>query len=238
MRKARGNGRLPGQRAGRPRTLRRGTHRGRLYLPRNFLGEVMPFTTQRIAVLTLCILLLTAVGMTGARFGAKAPRRPIYPSQKHSPMTLRSPALKNNHVMPKIFTADGADISPPLVWHHAPAKTKTFLVIMFDPDAPGPMPFLHWVVFNIPPAVRRLPENLPRSKRIAAVAGAEQGPNSFGHRGYGGPAPPPGPAHHYHIEIYSLNRRLVSAPNCFRCLQHAIAGHVLAAAGLRVTYGR
>ncbi len=156
---------------------------------------------------------------------------------RHS-FEIKSSAFKNGQRLPKQYTADGADISPPLSWTRPPLGTKTLLIIMFDPDAPGPMPFLHWVVFNIPPQVRSLAAHIPPHKHIAGLKGAEQGTNSFGGRGYGGPAPPPGKPHHYHIEIYALKRKLSYAPDCFRCLQHAIAGYVLAQAGLRVTYGR
>ena len=137
-------------------------------------------------------------------------------------LTLHSPAFKNGGRLPEKFTADGADVSPPLSWSRSPTGTRSLLIIMFDPDAPGPMPFLHWVVFNIPPGTRSLPAHLPPHKYVAGFHGARQGKNSFGGRGYGGPAPPPGPAHHYRIAIYALNRTLAYAPDCFRCLQPAM----------------
>lgn len=170
-----------------------------------------------------------AAGWSQHRAGAvgRAPR-----------FVLRSSAFADGAQLPKKFTADGADISPPLSWSRPPAGTRSLLIIMSDPDAPGPMPFLHWVVFNIPPTARSLPAHLPPHKHVAGVHGARQGKNSFGGRGYGGPAPPPGPAHHYRIEIYALKRKLAYAPDCYRCLQHAIAGYVLAQADIRVTYGR
>ncbi len=183
-----------------------------------------------VAIITLTVT-SAAPKLVSARVGGVAA------GTKHR-FEIKSSAFKSGQRLPQKYTADGADISPPLSWTRPPLGTKTLLVIMFDPDAPGPMPFLHWVVFNIPPQVRSLAAHIPPQKRIAGLKGARQGKNSFGGRGYGGPAPPPGKPHHYHIEIYALNRKLSYAPDCFRCLQHAIAGHVLAQSALRVTYGR
>lgn len=190
--------------------------------------------TRLITFGIFALLGIFAAGMhRGDVYGRDAATHP----HKHV-FLIKSSAFKDGQRLPKKFTADGVDISPPLTWSLPPNGTKSLLIIMFDPDAPGPMPFLHWVVFNIAPQVRSLPAGIPPHKRIPAVKGARQGKNSFGGRGYGGPAPPLGKAHHYHIEIYALSRKLVYAPDCFRCLQHAIAGYVLAQAGIRVTYGR
>ena len=182
----------------------------------------------------LLVLGLVAVGMVTVATAGRAAEAVSH----HQHFTLHSPAFKNGGRLPKKFTADGADVSPPLSWSRSPRGARSLLIIMFDPDAPGPMPFLHWVVFNIPPGTRSLPAHLPPHQSVAGLHGAKQGKNSFGGRGYGGPAPPPGPAHHYRIAIYALNRKLAYAPDCFRCLQHAIAGHILAHAEIRVTYGR
>ncbi len=153
------------------------------------------------------------------------------------PMTLMSSAFKNHAVMPAQFTADGKDISPPLAWSHIPRKTVSLVVVMIDPDAPGPLAFRHWMIINIPPTAKGLPGNLPHAKRIAKLPSARQGKNSFGQFGYGGPAPPPGPAHHYRIMLYALSRKLLFAPDCLPCLQHAMAGYILARATLHVHYG-
>ncbi len=183
-----------------------------------------------IAIISLAVT-GTAPKLVSARVGG------VDVGTKHR-FEIKSPAFKNGQRMPKKYTADGADISPPLAWSRPPHGTRTLLVIMFDPDAPGAMPVLHWVVFNIAPRVRCLPAHLPPRKDIAGMKTARQGRNLFGRRGYAGPAPPPGQERHYRIEIYALSRNLCFAPDCFRCLQHAIAGYVLAQAGMRVTYGR
>ena len=156
----------------------------------------------------------------------------------HQVMTLTSSAFANHAFMPEQFTADGMDISPPLAWSHIPRKAISLVVVMIDPDAPGPLAFRPWMIVNIPPIAKGLPGNLPHTKRIANLPSARQGKNSFGQFGYGGPAPPAGPAHHYRIMLYALSRKLLFAPDCLPCLQHAMAGCILAEATLHVRYGR
>jgi Raf kinase inhibitor-like YbhB/YbcL family protein len=153
-------------------------------------------------------------------------------------MTLTSSAFHNHAAMPKRFTAAGQDMSPPLAWHHVPANAVSLVLVMEDPDAPGPQPFRHWMVINIPPAAKGLPENLPHTKRLKNIPSLQQGKNSFGQIGYGGPAPPPGPAHHYRIILYALSRKLLFAPDCLPCLHHAMAGYILAEAVLHVHAAR
>ena len=184
------------------------------------------------------MLAALAIAMFGGLIGltpnlaanAAAPARQV--------MTLTSPAFHNHAVLPRRFTADGQDISPPLVWSHIPRKTVSLVLVMIDPDAPGPLAFRHWMVINIPPTTEGLSENLPHTKRIPRLPSARQGTNSFGRLGYGGPSPPPGPAHHYRIILYALSRKLLFAPDCLPCLQHAMAGYILARATLHAHYGR
>ncbi|MDA8377953.1 MAG: YbhB/YbcL family Raf kinase inhibitor-like protein [Planctomycetia bacterium] len=154
------------------------------------------------------------------------------------PMTLTSPAFQNHSVMPRRFTADGRNISPPLAWRHVPKHTVSLALVMVDPDAPGPQLFMHWIVINIPPTVHTLAENVPHTKRLKNMPSVRQGKNSFGKTGYDGPAPPPGPPHHYRIILYALSRKLLFAPDCLPCLHHAMAGYILAQAVLHVRYGR
>ena len=187
----------------------------------------------RSIIVAYCILggcFLLGCGLTHGVCGAAA-------TIDH-PMTLTSTAFHNHARMPKRFTADGRDISPPLTWHHVPPKAISLVLVMEDPDAPGPLAFRHWMVINIPPTDRGLPENLPHTKHIGRLPSAVQGKNSFGQFGYGGPSPPPGPAHHYRIILYALSRKLLFAPDCIPCLQPAMAGYILARAVLHVHYGR
>src|SRR5574341_1376193 len=108
------------------------------------------------------------------------------------PFAIQCPAFANGETIPARLTADGADVSPPLSWSGAPAGTKSFALIMDDPDAPAGS-WVHWLVYDIPPTQTSLPAIVPGTATIEG--GARHGKNSWGKLGYGGPAPPPGPAH-------------------------------------------
>jgi Raf kinase inhibitor-like YbhB/YbcL family protein len=111
-------------------------------------------------------------------------------------LSLSSTAFKNGAPIPVEFTCDGADRSPPLAWGEPPAGTKSFALVIDDPDAPGGT-FRHWAAFDIPATVRSL--------AIGHAIGT-QGRNDKGTSGYAGPCPPKGnPAHHYHFRLFALN---------------------------------
>lgn len=118
------------------------------------------------------------------------------------PLILASPAFAPGGAIPAEYTCSGADISPPLTWSGAPAGTKSFALVVEDPDAPSGT-FVHWAVFDIPAAAPGLAAGY-RANRPAA--GFRQARNSFGEVGYGGPCPPPGPAHHYHFRLLAISR--------------------------------
>lgn len=102
--------------------------------------------------------------------------------------------------IPRVYTCDGRDVSPPLRATRLPAGTKEVVVVMRDPDAPGG-DFIHWGVAAIKPAEGSM--TLPEA---AKPPGAVPGRNSFGSLGYRGPCPPAGPAHHYQITVYALGQ--------------------------------
>jgi Raf kinase inhibitor-like YbhB/YbcL family protein len=103
------------------------------------------------------------------------------------------------------YTADGANVSPPLAWAWVgvPPLTKEWAVVCDDPDAPGGT-FTHWVLYGLAPQTTSLPEGLPRDKSLAAPV-CLQGVNDFGKIGYSGPAPPPGKSHRYRFHLYALS---------------------------------
>ena len=105
---------------------------------------------------------------------------------------LTSSAFRPGGAVPRPYTGDGVDRSPPLAWSGLPPGTKELALICDDPDAPQPEPWVHWVIYKIPATVTGLPEGVAASDKPAAPAGALQGPNSFRKTGYGGPAPPKG----------------------------------------------
>src|SRR5437660_9759538 len=104
-------------------------------------------------------------------------------------LLLNSSAFRNGEPIPKPFTGDGLDVSPPLQWSEPPPGTKSFALINDDPDAPRGT-WVHWVLFNLPPDSRGLEQGI--SKTATLESGAKQGTTDFGSVGYGGPAPPPG----------------------------------------------
>ncbi len=154
---------------------------------------------------------------------------------KRARMTITSTAFTNNGMIPTKYTADGADVSPPLAFSNAPAGTKTFALICDDPDAPGGT-WVHWVLYNLPAAVKSLPENVPPQPKHAN--GALQGKNDFGKIGYGGPAPPSG-THRYFFRVYALDTELKLSSGATKAqLVKAMAGHILAQGELVGKYSR
>jgi Raf kinase inhibitor-like YbhB/YbcL family protein len=150
--------------------------------------------------------------------------------------TLQSPPLEAGAAIPRQYTCDGANRSLPLRWDGAPAGTESFSLVAEDPDAPGGT-FIHWVIYDLPPTARELPENLPKDRELAD--GARQGRNSFGKIGYGGPCPPPGPAHRYFFRLFALDTKLDLPAGASRAdLDRAIQGHTLAQAEWMGKYKR
>src|SRR5206468_3224541 len=114
--------------------------------------------------------------------------------------TLSSPAFTDNGNIPSKFTCDAGqqNPSPALAWKEAPSGTRSFVLIMHDPDAPMPGGFTHWVLFDIPATTTSLPEGFqPGSVGVSGNSG-------FRRPGYGGPCPPSG-SHHYHFKLSALN---------------------------------
>lgn len=117
-------------------------------------------------------------------------------------MKVESPSFKDGDVIPKKYTCDGENISPPLIWLGYPKEAKSFVLIVDDPDAPVGT-FTHWVVYDIPISETSLKENFPKDGQVGSV---KQGRNDFGKIGYGGPCPPKGHGYHrYFFRIYALN---------------------------------
>jgi hypothetical protein len=155
-------------------------------------------------------------------------------------ITIQSEAFTHNQPLPKKYTADGFDVSPPLSWSDLPEGTEELAIIMDDPDAPMAEPFVHWIIYKIPAEARALPEDLPDSMKLSTPFHAIQGKNSFGSIGYRGPAPPRGHGtHHYHFKLYALDTELTLKPGADKAsLLGAMKGHILAEGELIGTYER
>jgi hypothetical protein len=147
-----------------------------------------------------------------------------------------STAFQQGMAIPKQYTGDGADHSPPLRWSEPPPETKSIALIGDDPDAPRGT-WVHWVLFNLPAQNRELEEGVPTTATLAS--GAKQGKNDFGNIGYGGPAPPKGKPHRYFFKLYALAVDVDLPPGATKAqLEDAMKGHILAEGQLMGTYQR
>ena len=150
---------------------------------------------------------------------------------------LVSPKFTAGGEIPSVYTCEGKGLSPPLSWSEAPSATKTFALIVDDPDAPDPKApkrvFVHWVLYNLPASVRVLPED---ARGDSLPAGAAEGMNDWQKTGYGGACPPVG-RHRYVFKLYALDTSLsgLKAPSKTE-LEHAMDGHVLEKVELIGTY--
>ena len=153
------------------------------------------------------------------------------------PLILTSPAFSNDGEIPRRYTCEGNDISPPLVWSGTPQGTKSLVLVVDDPDAPDPaapkMTWVHWLLYNLPPTTEGLPEGVGAA---GLPSGTQEGQNDWKNLGYGGPCPPIG-RHRYFHKLYALDTVLadLDAPTKSQ-LEGAMKGHVLDQAELVGTY--
>lgn len=152
-------------------------------------------------------------------------------------LTLTSPAFSHNEAIPKHFTCQGKDVSPALAWRDAPAGTRSFVLIVEDPDAPDPAApkrvWVHWVLYNLPADAAGLAEAVTKA---GLPAGTREGLNDWNRLGYGGPCPPIG-RHRYFHKLYALDTVLPDLGEPTRAaLGEAMKGHVLGQAELIGTY--
>ena len=155
-------------------------------------------------------------------------------------MKLTSSSFAAGGKIPQRFTGDGRDASPALAWSDVPDNTRELVLVVDDPDAPSPQPWVHWVLYKIPAGTAALAEGMSKSATPSEVRGALQGKNSWGRLGYGGPAPPRGHGvHHYHFKLYALDTALdVPQGMDKNGLLARMKGHVLSEAELIGTYQR
>ena len=148
---------------------------------------------------------------------------------------VESSCFSEGGLIPRRHTCDGRNTSPPLSWSGVPEGTKSLALICDDPDAPGKT-WVHWVVFNLPPGIRELPEGVPAHEAISGSG--TQGTNDFRKVGYGGPCPPSG-IHRYVFKLYALDAEVELAPGATKAdLERAMKGHVLSQGTLTGKYSR
>lgn len=150
-------------------------------------------------------------------------------------MRITSTVFRNEGTIPKLYTCEGKDISPPLVWTDVPTGTKSLALIVDDPDAPDPaapkMTWVHWVLYNMPSVTEGLPEGVK-----SLPPGTKEGVNDWKRTGYGGPCPPIG-RHRYFHKLYALDIVLPDLRQPTKVqLEQAMKGHILAEAQLMGTY--
>jgi Raf kinase inhibitor-like YbhB/YbcL family protein len=142
-------------------------------------------------------------------------------AQTDSSFKLISSAFEEGKPIPEKYTCDSSNVSPSLSWSGFPKATKSFAIIMDDPDAPNG-DWVHWVMYNIPGTVTSLEEKL-NVEKIKAIDGL----NSWGDKGYNGPCPPDG-AHHYIFRLYALDKILTPKEEMDKYeLLKAMKGHIL-----------
>jgi Raf kinase inhibitor-like YbhB/YbcL family protein len=194
------------------------------------------FTTIKEAVMRKCLILLLTVILllTGCAQNDGQPAAP--PEVTPAPLELTSPNFNAGAAIPALFTCQGADLSPALRWSEPPAGTQSLALIVDDPDAPVGT-WVHWVVYNIPPDARELPQSASQAgaAEYNLPPGTLQGSTSFKRSDYGGPCPPSG-THRYFFRLYALDIPL-DQPNLDKAaLLKAMQGHTLAVGELMGTY--
>jgi Raf kinase inhibitor-like YbhB/YbcL family protein len=150
-------------------------------------------------------------------------------------MEISSPSFKHGDFIPRKYTCDGDDVSPPLNWENVPDGTKSFALISDDPDAPMGT-WVHWVLYNMPADLRSLPEGVPKIKKLEN--GSMQGITDFRRLGYGGPCPPGG-MHRYFFKLYALDTMLNLDTGASKVgVVKAMQGHILGQCELMGKYKR
>lgn len=148
-------------------------------------------------------------------------------------MRLTSTAFEDGGELPRRYTCEGANISPPLAWRDEPPNTRSFALVVDDPDAPDPdapmRTWVHWVVSDLPATTHTLAEGVGR------IAHGTVGRNDWNRAAWGGPCPPIG-RHRYFFKLYALDRELGLAHPTKQELERAMAGHILAEATIIATY--
>lgn len=154
-------------------------------------------------------------------------------------LKLISGAFAHAAEIPRRFTCDGQDVSPPLAWSGVPEGAKSLALVVDDPDAPDPkaprMVWVHWILYNIPPSATGLAEGVSGSQ---LPAGTREGTNNWQRTGYGGPCPPIG-RHRYFHRLYALDALLpdLARPEKAK-LERAMTGHIIGQTELIGTYAR
>jgi Raf kinase inhibitor-like YbhB/YbcL family protein len=180
------------------------------------------------------VVALVALALGGCGPGGKQTYN-LTPSLGNSHLTVTSPAFAQGQPIPKVYSCDGNEASPPLAWNGTPDGTKSLALILDDPDVPG-MTWTHWVLYALPPTTTALPESV--KPEASGPDGSKQGSNSWEKPGYGGPCPPSG-THRYFFRLYALDTEIdLPGGATAEQLKEKMQGHVLAVGELMGTYSK
>ena len=189
-----------------------------------------PRALHHVAGLAVCLL------------GVSSAWSPALAQDAVATIIVESPALASGETMPREYTPDGRNVSPPLTWSQLPAGTQEIAVVCADFGAGSPPPWVHWIIYGIPGTADGLPAELPIEPGHPMPAGLEsaiQGHNGWRRPYYRGPAPPAGTPHLYHFTVYALDERLGLGPGLDRDeLLEAMEGHVIGRGELVPVYER
>jgi Raf kinase inhibitor-like YbhB/YbcL family protein len=186
---------------------------------------------RKSAIIAL-IFLVTGSACTQARKSSPDATPATSPSKVDS-FAITSTAFKEGARIPRQYTCDGVNVSPPLEWIGVPKTARTLAIIADDPDAPSGT-WVHWVLYNIPADNIGFVENLPSTQEIKG--GGFQGKNDFKQIGYGGPCPPSG-THRYFFKLYALDSDLPLKDGATKSdVETAMSGHIVGQAQLMGTY--
>ena len=185
-------------------------------------------------VVGLSFAALCAFGASAADTGPKLAKE-LVPARGNQKIIVTSPAFAGGDSIPDRYTQNGDNMSPSIEWAKGPQGTRSYVLLAEDAGVANPDPIVHWVVYDINPAVTRLAQALPTDAKLDI---ANQGKNVAGRMGYVGPKPPAGQAHPYHFEVFALNTRLNLDPEKAdrAAVVAAMKGKVLASGDLIGVY--
>jgi Raf kinase inhibitor-like YbhB/YbcL family protein len=182
-----------------------------------------------LSLVTLFAVSANAQGEnTSGQVGPPVLAKSLVPARMGGRIMVTSPAFTSGKTLDDKYTQNGANMSPPLAWTKGPVGTRSYVVLAEDPGVNRPEPIVHWIVYNIPSSVLKLPQEMPAEATLEN--GAQQGKNVAGTAAYIGPKPPAGQTHPYHFQVFALNTTLdINPANADRAtLINAMKGRVLA----------
>ncbi len=159
-----------------------------------------------VATLAFALLCVTSADVQAQAQAPLLAKQLVAGRAGNTGLRVTSGLFNSGDALPERFTQNGENISPPITWNRGPAGTVSYVVLVEDNGVNRPEPIVHWIVYDIPVTITRLPMGVPVGDRLEN--GAAQGKNVAGTAGYIGPKPPAGETHPYHFQVFALNSRL------------------------------